>query len=256
MPQVTSHVPGTFCWIELATSDAPAAKEFYTRLFGWTTRVIPMGESGDYIMLMKDGAEVGALYENTQMPPNWLSYVAVESADDAAKTARDLGANLMGDPFDVFDAGRMAVITDPQGATFAVWEAKKHIGLKVWGEDNTLVWNELATTDEDAASSFYTSLFGWRAKTGDHADFRYTEFHVGERAIGGMYKLKPEMEGVPPHWIPYIAVPDCDATIASAQSFGGSVMMPPMDIPGVGRFSVIKDPQGAALAIITVQPRQ
>src|SRR5438045_9406572 len=120
MPQVTSHVPGTFCWIELGTSDASSATDFYTRLFGWTTRDIPMGETGNYTMLLKDGSEVAALYENNKMPPNWLSYVAVESADDASKTARDLGANVMGDPFDVFDAGRMAVITDPQGATCAV----------------------------------------------------------------------------------------------------------------------------------------
>jgi predicted enzyme related to lactoylglutathione lyase len=255
MPQVTSYAPGTFCWIELATSDAASAKEFYTRLFGWTTKDIPMGEHGMYTMLQKDGSDVGALYENKQMHPNWLSYIAVTSVDDSTKTAKDLGANVVGGPLDVFDSGRMSVITDPQGATFAIWEAKQHVGAGVNGETSTLVWNELATTDEDAATTFYTSLFGWRAKSNESVGMRYTEFHVGERAIGGMYKLKPEMEGVPPHWIPYIAVDDCDAIAASTQSLGGSVMMPPMDIPNVGRFAVIRDAQGAAICVITVAPR-
>jgi predicted enzyme related to lactoylglutathione lyase len=252
---VTSHAPGTFCWIELATTDTAAAKAFYNGLFGWTANDVPMGDYGFYTMLQKDGRDAGALYENKQVPPNWMSYVAVESVDDSLKTAKDLGANVMNGPMDVFDSGRMAVLTDPQGAHFALWEPKKHIGIEVFGETNALVWNELATSDEEAAKSFYTSLFGWRTKTDAGNPMPYTEFSVSDRPIGGMYKLKPEMKGVPPNWIPYIAVDDCDATVAKTTELGGSVMMPPMDIPGVGRFAVIKDPQGAAISIIKTEPR-
>jgi predicted enzyme related to lactoylglutathione lyase len=255
MATVTSQDPGTFCWIELATSDATAAKAFYAGVFGWTAKDIPMGEHGFYTMLQNDGRDAGALYENKQMPPNWLSYVAVESVDDTIKTAKDLGANVMAGPMDVFESGRMAVLTDPQGAHFAVWEPKKHIGIGVFGESNSLVWNELATSDEEAARTFYTSLFGWTTKTDSSSPMQYTEIHAGERGIGGMYKLKPEMQGVPPNWIPYIAVDDCDATVAKTTELGGSVMMPPMDIPGIGRFAVIKDPQGAAISIIKTEPR-
>jgi predicted enzyme related to lactoylglutathione lyase len=255
MPQVSSYAPGTFCWTELATSDAASATAFYTQLFGWTATDVPMGDQGVYTKLQKNGSDVGALYEKKDMHPHWLSYIAVVSADDTTKTAKDLGANVMAGPFDVFDLGRMSVITDPQGATFAIWEAKKQTGAGVTGETGTLVWNELATTDEDAALKFYTSLFPWRSKSDDGLGMKYTEFHVGEKGIGGMYKLKPEMKGVPPNWIPYIAVDDCDATVAKAQSLGGSVMMPPMDIPKVGRFAVIGDPQGAAICVIAVSPR-
>lgn len=252
MAHVTSYAPGNFCWIELGTSDAASAKEFYTRLFDWTTNDIPMGDDV-YTILMKNGESVAAVYQTDKMPPAWLTYMSVESADDAAKTAKDLGANVIGGPLDVADAGRMAFLSDPQGVQFAVWEAKKHIGARLNNEPNTLTWSELATTDEDAASAFYTSLFGWKAKAGQGAEkMKYTEFYLGDRAIGGMYKLKPEMQGVPPHWMPYISVADCDATVAMAQQLGGSVMMPAMDIPGVGRFSVIRDPQGAAISVITL----
>ncbi|MEA2570522.1 MAG: uncharacterized protein QOI24_2523 [Acidobacteriota bacterium] len=253
--QMTSHAAGTFCWIELATNDTASAKAFYGGIFGWTAKDMPMGEHGFYTMLQKDGRDAGALFENKEMRPNWLSYVAVESVDDTIKTAKDLGANVVAGPMDVFDSGRMAVLTDPQGAAFALWQPKQHIGIGVFGETSSLVWNELATSDEQAATTFYTSLFGWKTKVDAGNPMRYTEFSVADRAIGGMYKLKPEMKGIPPHWIPYIAVDDCDATIAKTKELGGSVMMPPMDIPGVGRFAVINDPQGAAISIIKTEPR-
>jgi predicted enzyme related to lactoylglutathione lyase len=249
MPEMTSYAPGMFCWVELTTSDGPAARSFYTSLFGWTTNEIPVGPNDVYVMLEMNGKTVGALFQKKDMHSNWGSYVAVTSADEAAEKAKSLGANIIAPPFDVMDVGRMAVIADPQGAVFSVWEARRSIGAAIVGETGTLVWNELMTTDADSARNFYPALFGWTAKVSPE----YTEWHLGGRGIGGMIEKLPP--GAPPNWIPYFAVDDTDATVQKTESLGGRVYMPGTDIPNVGRFAVLADPQGASFAIIQVQMR-
>lgn len=249
MPQVSSHQPGTFCWFELGTSDWKAAKTFYTSLFGWKTNEIPMEEnSPPYVILQKGGKDVGALYQlpETQqgVPPFWMSYVAVKSADDTAAKATKLGAKVVKEPFDVFEFGRMAVFTDPQGAVFAIWQARQHPGATVVDEPESVCWTELHTSDKDATRKFYTSLFGWGAKAGGD----YTEWQIGKKAIGGM--IKKHGSNSPPHWMIYFAVDDCDVTTKKVQSLGGSVYVQPRDIENVGRFSVVADPQGGSFALI------
>jgi predicted enzyme related to lactoylglutathione lyase len=245
MPHVTAHQPGSFCWIELATSDADAARSFYTRLFGWTVNEIPMGDQGMYSILQKDGRDAAALYQDTRMPPNWVSYIAVRDVDATVEQAKALGGELNAGPFDVFEAGRMAVLSDPQGAHFAVWQARANPGVGVRDEPDTLCWNELQARDVDAAKTFYTSLFHWRMKDSPE----YTEWHLGEHAIGGMLPSQSP-PGVPSYWLPYFAVSDCDAATEKGRSLGAAVLVPPMDIANVGRFSVLQDPQGAVFAVI------
>lgn len=244
---VDKYEPGMFCWIELATNDAAASKSFYTSLFGWDTSDMPIPD-GVYTMLQKDGHDLGALYQNKDAPPNWASYVAVASADDSAKKAQALGANLIAPPFDVMDVGRMAVVADPQGATFCLWQAKKHIGATIRGETGTLCWNELMTPDVAAANDFYAKLFGWNLKPSRE----YTEISVGTVGVGGMMQMTSDMQGMPSSWTPYFAVDDCDATADKAKSLGAQVYVKPTDIPNVGRFAVIGDPQGAMFDIIKV----
>ncbi len=247
MPQVTSHLPGSFCWVELATSDWQGAQRFYTQLFGWTTNEIPMAPGQPpYVMLQKDGLDVGALYERKDVPPNWGSYVAVASADDTAKKARTLGAKVLAEPFDVFDSGRMAVVQDPQGAVFSLWQPKQHIGARLIGEPGSFGWNELYTNDPAASKRFYTGLFGWKTKDSPE----YTEWINAEKEIGGMMQIKPEWGGMPPNWTIYFMVTDCDATVAKAKSLGGRVGVGPMDIEHVGRFAMLSDPAGAMFAVI------
>lgn len=244
-----AHPPGTFCWIELATSDAAGARAFYTGLFGWGVNEFPMGEMGTYSVFQKNGADAAAMYqmgpEQQGMPPNWLSYVAVDSVDAATEKARSLGGTVVHGPFDVFEMGRMTILADPQGATFAIWETKTHAGVGVRDETNTLCWNELQARNVDAAKKFYPALFDWRLKESPE----YTEFHVAQNAVGGMLPSQAPPE-VPSYWLPYFAVDDCDASAARAESLGGRVLLPPTDIPDVGRFSVLFDPQGAAFAVI------
>src|SRR6266849_10419934 len=251
------HAPGSFCWIELATTDGPGAKKFYSELFGWTTHDSPVGPDMVYTILRLDGKDVCALYQKGEMmkdvPTHWASYVSVTSADEIAAKAKALGGTVVKEPFDVFDAGRMAVITDTTGATFCIWQPNKHSGVGVKGQPNSLTWNELLTTDTAKASDFYTKLFGWIDKT--HGDgVRYTEFMNGDTHAGGMMQIQPHMGPIPPHWGIYFAVDDCDAKFQKATSLGAKPIVPPMDIEKVGRFATIQDPQGAVFSIIKLTP--
>ncbi len=259
MATVTQHAPGTFCWPELATTDQPKAKEFYTRLFGWGFDDSPIGEGQVYTMLKLGGRQVGALFqmgkEQAGMPPHWSAYVAVASADEAAKQAASLGGKIAMEPFDVMDHGRMAVIQDPQGAMVAVWQANKHSGAGVLDEPGALCWTELMTTDPAAAGRFYTGLFGWTAESMPIGDRAYTVFKRGDKSAAGMMEIAPEMGPMPPSWLGYFAVADCDQSVAQAIMLGGQVAVEPADVPGVGRFAVLCDPQGATFAILG-QPKQ
>lgn len=244
-----SNAPGTFCWVELSTSDGNAAKAFYTSLFDWTPVDVPI-PNGVYVLLQKGGRDAAALMENKIGHPAWLLYIAVASADEAAEKATSLGGKLLQPPFDAMDLGRMALVQDPAGAVFAVWEAKKNPGLGVQGEPDTYCWAELTVPDPAPCEPFYTQLFGWHAKHSTESPMEYTEWHFGERAIGGMLPTPKEMPNIPPHWMPYFMVTDCDATLDKAKSLGVKNFFGPQDIPHVGRFAIMEDPQGARFAVI------
>jgi len=248
MPFVTEFPEGAFCWIELTTSDRAAATDFYTKVFGWTTEEVPMGEEGPYVILLQNGQFAGALNQrrDPNIPPNWASYIAVDNVDASAEKVKSLGGNIIAEPFDVMDIGRMAFATDPAGAAFAMWQAIGP-GKFVRDEANTLCWNELMTNDTAGAEKFYTSLFGWTAKGG--AD--YTEWHLAGHGIGGMIDKMPP--GVPPNWVPYFMVDDTDAMVDAIKAGGGSVHMGPMDFPHVGRFALVADPQGASFYVIKLE---
>ena len=262
MQESTEFKPGTFCWVELATNDDAAAKTFYTQLFGWTFEDHPMGPDMVYTMLKLDGKDVGALYklmpdqEAQGVPPNWLSYVSVENADDSAAKAKAAGATILKEPFDVFTVGRMAVIQDPTGAVFAIWQAGEHKGAGLYNVPSSFTWNELMTTDTKKAGEFYSSVFDWRRDVQNFGPMEYTMLINGDRPNGGMLQITPEMGPIPPNWLVYFAVDDCDAKAQKATELGGTIMKPADDIPGVGRFAILIDPQGAAFAIIKLENPQ
>jgi uncharacterized protein len=258
MVEKTKHDPGTFCWVELATNDGAAAKKFYTSLFGWGVDDMPIPDGSTYSMLQKNGKQVGALYQlgpqQQGVPPHWNSYVSVASADASATKAKELGAKVMLEPFDVMDAGRMAVLSDPTGAVFSLWEPRRHFGAQLVNEPGAFCWNELYTTDPKKAGDFYGGLFGW-TKDSRHMDYgEYVIFKKDEDMAGGMMQISKEMGPMPPYWLVYFAVEDCDRTVEKAKGAGAKVMMPPMDIENVGRFSILTDPQGAGFAVIKLNP--
>jgi len=256
MQETIKYAPGTFCWVELGTTNGEAAKKFYTELFGWDFIDNPIGEGMVYTMLKLGGKDVGALYQlsgemtSQGIPPHWMSYVSVSSADESAKKAKSLGATLMKEPFDVFDIGRMAVVQDPTGAVFSLWQPRKSQGAGVVNVPNSFCWNELATGDATKAGEFYTGLFNWGKNVQQFGAMTYTSFINGDRPAGGMYEPTPEMGNIPPNWLVYFAVDDCDAQAKKAGGLGAKTIVPPSDIPGTGRFAVIQDPQGAVFGII------
>ena len=253
MTNVDKHEPGSFSWPELATNDPVAAKKFYTSLFGWATEDSPAGPAMVYTTLKKGDRSVGALYQDAKeknIPPHWNTYVTVASADAAAQKAKGLGGKVLAEAFDVMEFGRMTVVQDPQGATICLWQPKQHIGAQVVNEPGALCWCELDTTDTASAQKFYTGLFGWGAKVSPE----YTEWQKNGTSIGGMMKIPEQWGPMPPSWLVYFAADDVDATAAKAEKSGGKTIVPPTNIPDMGRFAVLADPQGAVFAIFRPAP--
>ena len=247
MGKRTEHAPGTFSWLDLTTSDAAAAKAFYGRLFGWEFEDNEIPGGGTYTMRKVDGDHVCAIPSSTdQAPPHWNSYVTVASADESAAKAKDLGANLIEEPFDVMDAGRMALLQDPTGAALCIWEPRRVIGAERVNEPGCLTWNELHTTDVDAAASFCRDLFGWTTEAMDTGGGpAYHVIRNGDRSNGG---ITPTQEGEPPNWIPYFAVESLDRAMSAASEGGGATLGGPIPMPA-GRIAILRDPQGAVFAL-------
>ena len=257
MTEMTDYALGTFTWVDLQTSDPEKATEFYTKLFGWVSEDMPTGANGNYTMLKQNGFNVTALYKMPEevadqgVPPHWDSYVLVESADSSTEKAKSLGGKVIAEPFDVMEAGRMAVIQDPTGATFSLWQRKKHGGAQVVNEPCSLTWNELATRDVEAAQEFYSQLFDWSADTQQMGEMEYTTFSDGDSQRSGMLAITNEWPvDVPPHWMVYFAVSNANDSVENAKLLGGTIKLEPREIPDVGRFAAIADPQGATFSII------
>jgi uncharacterized protein len=255
--EMSKYAPGTFCWVELATSDEAGAKKFYSALFGWEYLENPISDGMNYVMCRLRGKDVAALYrmmpemQQQGMPPNWMSYVAVADVDETAKKAQAAGATIMQPPMDVMEHGRMTVLQDPTGAVVSAWQAKQHIGATLVNVPGAFCWNELMTRDLAKAEAFYQQVFGWTTKHSDMGAMgTYVSLMVGDRPNGGMMKLPEQAGPVPPYWGVYFTVVDCDASVKKAQELGAKVVVPPMDIPDTGRFATLMDPQGAVFSII------
>jgi uncharacterized protein len=255
MPTVERFAPGEFCWIELATSNQNAAKSFYTALFGWTVRDVPIGPNDIYSLLELQGRVAAAAFaisgseSAAGVPPHWHLYVAVASADEAAKKAAELGGKVVEAPFDVMDRGRAALIQDPTGAFFSVWEANKRAGVGVTGEAGAFCWADLNTPDQGRAKTFYEGLFGWKLTPGQEKESGYLHIMNGENYIGGVPAAYQNSADSPPHWLLYFAVADVDATFQQAKDMNARILLPPMGFEGVGQMAILADPQGAVFAL-------
>ena len=262
MANIEKHAPGEFCWIELATTDQSAAQAFYSKIFGWSPRDMPIGPNETYTIFDLQGCPAAASYtlrpdqRSRGVPPHWALYVAVQNADETTARVKQLGGTILAEPFDVFDAGRTSVLQDPTGAVFCIWQANKHTGTRITGEHGTLCWADLNTGDQARAGQFYSDLFGWQIMKEDE-DSAHNYWHIknGEEFIGGIPPASMHQPGVPPHWLGYFTASDCDATAAAAKNLGAKLYMPPTDFEDVGRISVIADPQGATFAIFKAAAR-
>jgi predicted enzyme related to lactoylglutathione lyase len=255
MTNIDKHPAGSFCWIELHTTDQTAAKSFYGSLFGWQSEDMPMGPNDFYTEFKLQGREAaaGCTLRPEQralgVPPHWTIYIAVENTDAAVTKAEQLGGKILAPAFDVMDAGRMAWIQDPTGAAFCFWMAKKNTGIRIAEIHGTLCWADLSTPDPKRASDFYSGLFGWQVTADPKDPSGYLHIKNGEHFIGGIPPANWPQPGVSAHWMAYFQVDDVDAAAAKARQMGANVYLSPMSMEGVGRFSVIADPQGAVFAI-------
>ncbi|CCK32201.1 hydroxylase [Streptomyces davaonensis JCM 4913] len=241
-------VIGGPCWTELGTSDLEAAKSFYTRLFGWRTETDPRQEAGGYTMAHLGDAAVAALsplYQESQ-PVAWNVSFRVADVDATAAQAEASGATVLVGPMDVFDVGRFAVVLDPAGAAFQLWQARAFPGAGLFNAPGTLGWVELMTRAPDRAVAFYRALLGWSVNASEH----YTQWGIDGADFGGMVtmdeKFPPE---VPSHWLPYFAVTDVDAVADNTVHADGSVLMDPTSLPGGRRIALLRDPQGAVFGV-------
>jgi uncharacterized protein len=271
MLERNGYLPGVPCWVDTTQPDPEAAAAFYGGLFGWDFEdAMPPGSAGKYLIARLGGGEVAAVGSQPEGGPPmalWNTYVWVESADEAAAKVLAAGGRVVTDPFDIMDAGRMAVFTDPEGAAFCVWQAKKHKGARIVNEPGSLNFNSLNTRDAEGAKSFYGSVFGWETlglqggvemwRLPGYGDFleqgdpeiRKRIAEVGapagfEDVVATLNPIADEEPAVPAHWGVTFAVEDADATAERAAELGAQVVVPPFDAPWV-RMTVITDPQGA-----------
>jgi predicted enzyme related to lactoylglutathione lyase len=241
MGRVEQYPNGTFCWVDLGTNDAEGAKAFYGGLFGWEFEDLPIGDQGTYSICRLDGRAVAGLYDGAELPA-WGSYIRVDDADRATERARQLGAEVLVEPFDAPGGGRVATVRDPAGAEVSLSQPRESFVAEMVNQDGTWTWNELTSGDLAAGRDFYVALFGWTAEDAP-GPFPRTTFTLGDLLIGGGHAPAPQ-EDPTPRWSISFWVPDADRAAATAQELGGKVLLPPMDIP-VGRFTVVADPQGA-----------
>jgi uncharacterized protein len=271
MPERDGYIPGVPCWIDTSQPDPEAAIRFYSELFGWQFEdVMPPGSEGKYLSARIRGgdvAAVGSIPEGAPQVATWNTYVWVDSADETAGRVRDAGGTVVMEPFDVMDAGRMAVFADPEGAVFMVWQANEHRGARIVNEHGSLNYNDLNTRDAEGAKAFYGAVFGWQTLEipggflgwtlpgyGDHLsrdnpDLRKNVAEVGgpegfEDVVASIVPIPADQPDTPAHWGVTFAVDDADAIAKTAVELGGKVIVPPLDAPWV-RLTVIADPQGA-----------
>jgi uncharacterized protein len=248
---------GEFCWVEIGTTDVTKAKSFYQKVFGWKfTDPMKMPDGSEYFMWSVDGIECGGLCKlNEQqaksgVPAHFLNFMFADKVDDYAKRGKDLGGELLMPAFDVGEHGRMAVLKDPTGAPFALWQSmgKNEKRLPKQGTQGKVGWRELWTNDIERAGKFYCDLFGFDIEVDQKLN--YHTFKLGGSMEGGMMQIQRDWGDIPSHWATYINSKNVDQTVASIKGDGGKIIKPADDIPGVGRFAIAADPLGADFGVI------
>jgi predicted enzyme related to lactoylglutathione lyase len=246
-----SYLYGKFVWFEHMSGNSVAARRFYSALFGWHIEAMPMGGAEPYPLIMNGSEGIGGFRSAPPGAPSlWMPYLSVANVDASHAAALAAGAKSLMPPTDFAPVGRGATLADPTGAVFSIWTSAQ--GDRADPEKTPVgdwYWNELMTLDERKALAFYEKAFGY---THDSMDMgpqgTYYLLKQGDKMRGGL--MHAPMPDTPPLWVPYVAVADCDATAAKAQGLGAQLMVPPTDIPNVGRFAVLMDAQRACIAFM------
>jgi uncharacterized protein len=254
MTVIKKHKPGEFCWTDLGTKDVAGAKKFYQGIFGWKAMDIPVGNGFTYSMMRIRGKDVCAVYSMTdeqrkaKTPQFWLPYITVKSVARTVTKAKAAGGKVVSAPMKVMDKGAMAILQDPTGAVFAIWQPGTHPGAGLEDVPGTVTWHDLNTRNTKAAGKFYTTVFGWKLAEQDFSGNNYYLFRLKNEAVCGMWPMP--LKKLATCWLTHWKVANCATTVAKAKRLGGRVLMGTTRVPGMGRFAVLTDPKGAAFGII------
>jgi predicted enzyme related to lactoylglutathione lyase len=278
VPERDGYIAGVPCWVDTSQPDPDAAAAFYAGLFGWEFEdAMPAGSAGRYLVARLRGGDVAAVSSQPEGAPpqaSWNTYIWVEDADEAAAKARKAGGSVPTEPFEVMDAGRMAVLADPEGAAFCVWQAGAHRGAGIVNEPGSLNFNVLNTRDPEVARRFYGALFGWTTLDlgsgefwtmrtyGDYLEAltpgtreRTAELGAAgfEDVVAAITPIAADDADTLAHWSVTFSTDDADATAAKAADLGGTVLVSPVDAP-YSRLTVLRDPQGATFSATAFVP--
>ena len=254
MAQAVATLLNRPAWVDLASSDAGAARDFYGKLFGWNIEVNPDPQYGGYAIANAANGQVAGIgpTQAPQQPTAWTLYIGTDDVDALAAKVPDAGGTVLAPPFDVGDQGRMATFADPSGAVVSAWQAAT---MRPWrsGETGSFAWAELGARGLDKAVPFYERLFGWTSSTSEYGEgLRYTQFAVDGQNILGAYEVSPDSPGTTPSfWTIYFTVDDLDAAFKKAIDLGATELAAPADLPGGGRFAIVTDPQGAPFGLMS-----
>jgi predicted enzyme related to lactoylglutathione lyase len=257
MAETKTFVKGAPTWVDISSQDPAGTRDYYGKLFGWETEVDTDPQYGGYGMARVGGKDVAGIgpTQDPNAPTAWMLYIGTDDAEAIAKKVEAAGGKVVAPPFDVGDAGRMAVFQDPVGAYIAVWQPKDMAGAALMYEPSSFAWAELNARGIEKAKPFYSQVFGWGEKVSPMGEGMppYTEFQLGGKSIaGGMEMVAMVPAEVPSHWMVYFGVDDVDQASQKATGLGGRELLAPQDFPG-GRFAILMDPQGAAFGILKMQ---
>jgi predicted enzyme related to lactoylglutathione lyase len=245
---------GGFVWHDLMTTDLRRAVDYHTRLLGWTAHVVEIGAGESYTMIRAGSTDIGGVVRLDPalgIASHWIGYATVDDVDATCERAVSLGGRVCVAATDIPNAGRFAVLADPDGAIVSPFRSVQGVvpEATATGGAGTFCWNELLTRNPDAVTGFYEGVFGWSCHTADMGPRgTYWLFRRGDADAAGMIRMPVDADARP-FWMPYVAVDDVDASARRAAGLGGEIFVAPADIPGVGRYAVTGDPTGATLAL-------
>lgn len=255
MAETKTAIANKPVWVDLGTSDAAGARNFYSQLFGWKIEVNPDPQYGGYGMAEVGGKQAAGIGPtmSPQQPTAWSLYIGTDDADALVKKVEAAGGKVVAPPFDVGTQGRMATFQDPIGSFISVWQPKGFVNEFPAGQPNTYGWGELNGRGVNKAVPFYQKLFGWSVKQSPMGEGRppYNEFQIDGNSVAGAMDLAGTQvpAETPNFWLVYFGVTDVDKSCKKAADIGGKVLMAPQDFPG-GRFAVVTDPQGAVFGLL------